>query len=91
MGRLSFAIMKRLTVSPHEHRYFLLLGLPICAVHPRPGQVSNQAAVFRSTHCRFGLSQIGWWLLEVYFGLDASGFENARELPNCWPAQALML
>jgi hypothetical protein len=28
---------------------------------------------------RFELSTIGWWLLEVYFGLDASGFENARE------------
>lgn len=28
---------------------------------------------------RFELSQIGWWLLEVYFGLDASGFESARK------------
>jgi hypothetical protein len=29
---------------------------------------------------RFELSQIAWWLLEVYFGLDASGFESARML-----------
>ncbi|KAL7421096.1 hypothetical protein Q5752_003980 [Cryptotrichosporon argae] len=28
---------------------------------------------------RFELSQIGWWLLEVYFGLDASGFEAAHD------------
>ncbi|EIW66012.1 hypothetical protein TREMEDRAFT_74835 [Tremella mesenterica DSM 1558] len=27
---------------------------------------------------KFPLSQIGWWLLEVYFGLDASGFESAH-------------
>ena len=29
---------------------------------------------------RFELSQIGWWLLEVYFGLDASGFETSHDL-----------
>ena len=34
------------------------------------------------TDFRFELSQIAWWLLEVYFGLDASGFESARKLCN---------
>jgi hypothetical protein len=34
---------------------------------------------FQADH-RFELSQIAWWLLEVYFGLDASGFESARKL-----------
>jgi hypothetical protein len=36
-------------------------------------------ALFTLSAGRFELSQIGWWLLEVYFGLDASGFESARE------------
>jgi hypothetical protein len=36
---------------------------------------------FQADH-RFELSQIAWWLLEVYFGLDASGFESARKLAN---------
>lgn len=40
-------------------------------------------ALFTLSAGKFDLSQIGWWLLEVYFGLDASGFESAREL--CWP------
>lgn len=37
-------------------------------------------ALFTLAQGRFELSQIGWWLLEVYFGLDASGFESARKL-----------
>lgn len=41
-------------------------------------------ALFTLANGRFELSQIGWWLLEVYFGLDASGFESAREcLTSC--------
>lgn len=45
-------------------------------------------ALFTLAAGRFELSQIGWWLLEVYFGLDASGFESARKLsltyyPSC--------
>lgn len=36
-------------------------------------------ALFTLAQGRFEISQIGWWLLEVYFGLDASGFESARE------------
>jgi hypothetical protein len=39
---------------------------------------------------RFELSQIAWWLLEVYFGLDASGFESARKLADSWCAHSLM-
>lgn len=35
-------------------------------------------ALFTLSSGKFDLSQIGWWLLEVYFGLDASGFESAR-------------
>ncbi|WRT69282.1 uncharacterized protein IL334_006266 [Kwoniella shivajii] len=35
-------------------------------------------ALFTLGQGRFALSQIGWWLLEVYFGLDASGFEHAH-------------
>ena len=35
-------------------------------------------ALFTLGQGRFELSQIGWWLLEVYFGLDSSGFEAAR-------------
>ncbi|KAE8543604.1 hypothetical protein D1P53_000319 [Cryptococcus gattii VGV] len=36
-------------------------------------------ALFTLGQGKFELSQIAWWLLEVYFGLDASGFEHA------WP------
>ncbi|WWC63799.1 uncharacterized protein I303_106404 [Kwoniella dejecticola CBS 10117] len=35
-------------------------------------------ALFTLGQGKFALSQIGWWLLEVYFGLDASGFEHAH-------------
>ncbi|WVW79597.1 hypothetical protein I302_101566 [Kwoniella bestiolae CBS 10118] len=35
-------------------------------------------ALFTLGQGQFALSQIGWWLLEVYFGLDASGFEHAH-------------
>lgn len=41
-------------------------------------------ALFTLAQGRFELSQIGWWLLEVYFGLDASGFESARKLIHAW-------
>lgn len=34
-------------------------------------------ALFTLGQGKFELSQIAWWLLEVYFGLDASGFEHA--------------
>ncbi|ORX39230.1 hypothetical protein BD324DRAFT_618919 [Kockovaella imperatae] len=37
-------------------------------------------ALFTLGQGRFELSQIGWWLLEVYFGLDASGFETSHDL-----------
>lgn len=26
------------------------------------------------------LSQISWWMINIWFGLDAAGFEKAREL-----------
>ncbi|WVN87843.1 uncharacterized protein L203_103038 [Cryptococcus depauperatus CBS 7841] len=35
-------------------------------------------ALFTLGQGKFQLSQIAWWLLEVYFGLDASGFEHAH-------------
>ncbi|WVQ81319.1 hypothetical protein IAT38_003442 [Cryptococcus sp. DSM 104549] len=35
-------------------------------------------ALFTLGQGQFALSQIGWWLLEVYFGLDASGFQHAH-------------
>ena len=37
-------------------------------------------ALFTLGQGRFELSQIGWWLLEVYFGLDASGFETSHDV-----------
>lgn len=39
-------------------------------------------ALFTLGQGRYQLSQIGWWLLEVYFGLDASGFEAACQLTS---------
>lgn len=35
-------------------------------------------ALFTLGQGRFELLQIGWWLLDIYFGLDASGFEAAH-------------
>ncbi|ODN80904.1 hypothetical protein L202_03030 [Cryptococcus amylolentus CBS 6039] len=35
-------------------------------------------ALFTLGQGKFDLPQIGWWLLEIYFGLDASGFEHAH-------------
>lgn len=32
----------------------------------------------RTLNNTIALPQICWWLLEVYFGLDATGFEEAR-------------
>ena len=46
--------------------------------------VHDHCRLERIAQARFELSTIGWWLLEVYFGLDASGFENARKSNNCW-------
>lgn len=41
--------------------------------------------VYRFSLGRGLLSQIAWWMLDLWFGLDASGFEKACE----WLDQSL--
>ena len=60
----------------------MVARLSLRAIHAWSREVSNSLVHnFCEMHListRFELSQIGWWLLEVYFGLDASGFETSR-------------
>ena len=53
--------------------FFFLMGIGIFCF------LGFLYALYTLGEGRFELSQIGWWLLEVYFGLDASGFEMAHD------------
>ena len=71
---------KRSDCSLDGSRRVLLSRVLVRALHARPGKVGIFIDDRRSKLTpRFEISQIGWWLLEVYFGLDASGFEAARK------------
>ncbi|ORY33033.1 hypothetical protein BCR39DRAFT_520833 [Naematelia encephala] len=52
--------------------FFFLMGIGIFCF------LGFLYALFTLGQGKFALSQIGWYLLEVYFGLDAAGFEAAH-------------
>ncbi|GFZ47257.1 hypothetical protein JCM24511_05000 [Saitozyma sp. JCM 24511] len=53
-------------------RWIVLMGVGIFCF------IGFAYALYTLGQGRFEFVQIGWWLLEVYFGLDASGFEAAH-------------
>lgn len=45
--------------------------------------VIRNSGVTRPRWLILSLSEIAWWMLDLYFGLDASGFQKSSGLPSC--------